>query len=188
MNQQWSVLKEAKNTIGIINKMKSDDQNQTKSKQRALEKLESCEIGVMDESNSESSYEDDKELEFNMLRFHAQKIESDINKCLMTRIKDEPEFGVLKELEEEIMKLSEQEFVEKFDKETLQQKIQEQQSQEFISIQNVEEQKSQATDKPSNYDIDSYIEQFWLNLDQKFQMKFVDKPLCEIIFELPNAR
>ena len=109
----------------------------------------------------------------------------------MTRIKDEAEFAILKELEKEVMKLSDEEFVEQFDKEKLQQKIQEQQHSQFITIQKVEESEPAAeedTGKPTNYNIDSYIEQFWANLDQKFQMTFLDKPMCEIIFELPNAR
>ena len=38
----------------------------------------------------------------------------------MTRIKDEAEFAILKELEKEVMKLSDEEFVEQFDKEKLQ--------------------------------------------------------------------
>ena len=119
MNKQWSVLKEARNTISIINSMKGEKENQTEKNKKALEKLESCEIGVID-SEDESGSDDDNEVEFNMLRYHAQKIESDINKCLMTRIKDEAEFAIMKELEKEIMKIYDQEFGEKFSKEILQ--------------------------------------------------------------------
>lgn len=82
-------------------------------------KLSSCEIGVID-SDDESGSEDENEIEFNMLRYHAQKIESDIDKCLMTRIKDEAEFAIMKELEKEIMRICDQEFGEQFSKEVLQ--------------------------------------------------------------------
>lgn len=68
INKQWAVVKEAKNTISILNKMKSEEENQTESKIRKLEKLESSEIGVI-ESDSDDS--DGHEIEFNMLRYHA---------------------------------------------------------------------------------------------------------------------
>ena len=84
--------------------MKGEKENQTQKNMKALQKLESSEIGVID-SEDESGSDDENEVEFNMLRYHAQKIESDINKCLMTRIKDEAEFAIMKELEKEIMKI-----------------------------------------------------------------------------------
>ena len=57
-------------------------------------------------SDSEGEESDENEHEFNMLRQHAQKVESDINKCLVCRISEENKFAKLNALDKELIKLS----------------------------------------------------------------------------------
>ena len=36
--------------------------------------------------------------------------------------------------------------------------------------------------------LDSYINDFWLDIDKRFQFEFMDKPLFKLVFDQPNAQ
>ena len=73
-------------------------------------KMDSCEVGLLDSDDSE----DDERIEFKMLRYHAQRVESDINRHLFQRIINDPLFSMMKNIEDELLKLCKQEFNDNF--------------------------------------------------------------------------
>ena len=73
-------------------------------------KMDSCEVGILDSDDSE----DDERIEFKMLRYHAQRVESDINRHLFLRIITDPLFSSMKKIEDQLLDLCKKEFDSKF--------------------------------------------------------------------------
>ena len=89
-------------------------------------------------------------------------------------------------LEKELIKLANSEFMKKFVKADIQRMIEESEHSMNAYPGLAEEKKSK--DHESLLTLDTYVSNFWLDLDVRFQVEFLEKPLCEILFDQPSVQ